>query len=279
MFWKKRSKEAAGHVMERPVTVEEIHETFRTEVDRLLAEAKAIKAAPLVDEGVRARAERLRALGFSCTKEVVIVDEVMAQARAVEMENEGKAALAAAIEYFSTRYPTYRFITPEGVKRICERYGLALGNVKDYIGDVPEANLKQLEEFRVSEEDDCCSHFLNVQFAERTFKGYLSSSQVAQVAQEREARKANVITRGEGADWSFWSYSDLGFESFIHHPLKIVAPGKDFREGMVREEHRMVAPDPVVLKPVVHKGEQYFLIVTAWGEEAQDQDVISLKAN
>jgi hypothetical protein len=51
--------------------------------------------------------------------------------------------------------------------------------------------------------------------------------------------------------------------------LQICAPQKDMNlDGMRVDGHQILAPrlDPVILQPV----EQGFIIVTAWGDEAED---------
>lgn len=59
-------------------------------------------------------------------------------------------------------------------------------------------------------------------------------------------------------------------------PLEIAAPQKDFDMTNFKTENFKVVPvvreipDPVVLQPVIYRGEKYYLIQTAWGEEASD---------
>ena len=48
---------------------------------------------------------------------------------------------------------------------------------------------------------------------------------------------------------------------------------KDFKLSKIE------IPDPVVLQPVNFKGEKYYLIVTAWGDEASDELVVNETLN
>lgn len=50
--------------------IEEIHETFYTEVDRLLAEAKISKSLDTDKQDLIDKCTRLKSLGFTNTKEV-----------------------------------------------------------------------------------------------------------------------------------------------------------------------------------------------------------------
>jgi len=62
-------------------------------------------------------------------------------------------------------------------------------------------------------------------------------------------------------------------------PWEIVAPEKDFildRSYFINEYHIAdTIEDPVVLCPVSYKGDKYYLIVTAWGDEASDVNVVN----
>ena len=66
-------------------------------------------------------------------------------------------------------------------------------------------------------------------------------------------------------------------------PLEIAAPAKDFNLSEAEIKNFKITkvhiPDPVVLQPVFFKGEKYYLIVTAWGQEASDELVVNHKMN
>jgi hypothetical protein len=58
--------------------------------------------------------------------------------------------------------------------------------------------------------------------------------------------------------------------------FEIVAPIKDFdTRNMIIEngelKNKVEIPDPIVLQPVYHNNEKHYLIVTAWGIEAEDE--------
>ena len=61
--------------------------------------------------------------------------------------------------------------------------------------------------------------------------------------------------------------------------LEIAAPIKDFNldasEVKDFKISDIVIPDPVVLQPVHFEGKKHYLIVTAWGLEAEDDLVIN----
>jgi hypothetical protein len=67
---------------------------------------------------------------------------------------------------------------------------------------------------------------------------------------------------------------------FEECPLEIAAPIKDFDTSKMvlsgrKLERKIEIPDPVVLQPVFHGGKKHYLIVTAWGDEASDPEVMN----
>ena len=40
-----------------------------------------------------------------------------------------------------------------------------------------------------------------------------------------------------------------------------------------------VPPDPVIFQSVLYKGNEYYLIITAWGDEASDELVVNERSN
>src|SRR5574343_1987293 len=98
--------------------VEEIHQTFYTEVDRLLAEAGVLKSLPTENAKLKEKAERLKRLGFTNTKEVGAANGLLSKESQINRENASKNKLKEAIEYFSFKYPNYKFITEDSVKKI-----------------------------------------------------------------------------------------------------------------------------------------------------------------
>ena len=91
--------------------VDEIHETFFTEIDRLLAEAKILRSAETNMKEVILKAQRLKELGFIRASEVSGVISEIERLQVIEKENLEKQNLISAIQYFSNKYPQYKFIT------------------------------------------------------------------------------------------------------------------------------------------------------------------------
>lgn len=247
--------------------IEEIHETFYTEVDRLLEGTKVMKSLETSKQGLIDKCDRLKALGFTNTKEVKEAELEINRIRLLETENDKKQSLNKAIQYFSFKYPNYKFITEESVKKICAKYNLIYGAIDKYIGTVPDENLAHMENFKIQEEDECYfEEYRSLEWSGIKSFGYKVIS--LKSYKDNKSRRTNIHTYSLSSD---------------RMPLEICAPIKDFDvEGMKVENFKLSEieiPDPIVLKPVYFEGCKHYLIVTAWGIEANDETVVNQKMN
>lgn len=240
--------------------IEEIHESFFTEVDKLLAWAKISSSLETTKQSLIDKRDKLVELGFTNTKEVVEAEEEVRRLELIKEENQNKISLKEAIDYFSTKYPHYKFITEESVKKICEKYGLVYGEVSKYKGTVPDKNLKQIQDFKIESKDECCIKIINPG-AWMMLDTYVSGNNTLGTT----------------------SIEGIGLVTIRKSPLEIAAPLKDFdmKEHEVKnfKLSKIEVKDPVVLKPVFFKGQKHYLIVTAWGLEASDELVINPRHN
>lgn len=251
--------------------VEEIHETFYTEVDRLLASAKISNSLETDKQDLIDKSRRLKEIGFHGAREVGEANAEAARLYALEQENEEKRELVEAIKYFSFKYPNHKFITEKSVKKICEKYNLVYGTIDRYTGSVPDKNLRHIEDFSVSEDDECFSckeiRYISFSRSERVVR-------TTHITHERVMQITKDIERTRPSDYR---------EEIEICPLEIAAPSKDFRmEGMEVKEHKLSKieiPDPIVLKPVIFNGKKHYLIITAWGLEAGDELVVNANHN
>lgn len=250
--------------------IEEIHETFNTEVERLLAGTKVIGSMDTDKQPLLDKTARLNKFGFGASKDAVEADKESKRLREIRWANEGKRTLNKAILYFQNKYPLYKFITEESVKTICKKYGLIYGDVGNYKGFVPDKNLKQIENFTVEEEDKA--------FGKRSTDRWGSSKETISykehtTMEERERQPRSPYEIG------ILTHS-TGIGSL---PFDIAAPRKDFdltdHEVKDFKISKVTPPDPVVLQPVMYANTKYYLIVTAWGDEASDPLVVNEKMN
>lgn len=240
--------------------VEEIHQTFFTEVDRLLEQAKVLKSTETTKQKLLDKSTKLLALGFQQTVEIIEAKVEFNRLRAIEKNNEANKEIIEAILYFSNKYPQYKFITEDSVKLICEKYNLIYGDVKFYQGNVPDANLKQMEEFSILDEDRCYCE---------SYKSMFMNSDDKKISYDYYNSRLKSLRYD-----SNYTYTKSA--------LLIAAPISDFNTtNMEIKDHQLKAKvkDPIILCPVFYKEKVYYLIVTAWGKEANDNLVINEKMN
>lgn len=291
MFSFLKTKESSTAVIDKKTvqtqTIEEIHESFFTEVDKLLAFAKISHSVETQQEGLLEKSRRLKSLGFSNSKEVQDAQIEIDRLDVLKDINRTKAKLREAIDYFSMRYPQYKFITIQSIQKICKKYNLVYGNVNKYKGTVPEKNLKQMENLSIYPEDETWieeTHYFNLYRMDPTFKI---------IPYEVPVREFGMTSK----DLDNWrqvlapqqqlrSINSGGIDIKKYpQTLLIAAPVKDFdmSESEIKDfqlsPKAIEVPDPIVLKSVLYKGDQYYLVVTAWGLEAEEEDIVNQKMN
>ncbi len=228
-----------------PKEVLEIHHEFECAADKLLEEAnKIISEAGTKDVQ---KVSRLESLGFKQASQVVELKPLIQKA---ELSKEQINLVA----YYKREYSLNKFITEEQVKTICHKYNLVHGDVDRFKGFVPEKNLREIENFKLKEND--FQYFRNHRFSnndsiisKKTYE-YLKNSNDSYSVYKKEIN------------------------------LSICAPIKDMNtSGLELSEgyklQAKIIPDPVVLQSV--KGG--YLILTAWGDEASDPIVVNNKMN
>lgn len=240
-----------------PQVVLDIHNEFFNAGERLLNEAKAIVANIHINNPEKI--EKLNSFGFENTKESK--DAAIKQLKKQEQE-----MLSQAIMYFSVRYPKNKVITDEVIKQICDKYSLVFGENSQYKGFVPEKNLNEIEDFFKRHED------------ERYVYGYYDFS--------RWGSGSSLFIKTSKAEFERQKKSGLISMNIIRRynaSLKICAPLKDMEtDGYELKGHILVKeiPDPIVLLPKKHEnGQQLYIILTAWGDEASDPMVVNEKNN
>jgi len=279
----------------------EIHEAFYSAEERLLQEAKDLLSNPRLDKALYA--ERLNKLGFGVAKPVK---------EAIDMAEAHQRAgnTISSIEYWRIHYPNNKFITEAEVKKICEKYGLLLGDAANYTGDIPEKNLVEIEKFNLRKEDwtekPLAYGFSSFFFDETgvNWFGNGSAGPYGSKVRRTEALSSYFerVNLGIGNSGSIGasigmlplinglypvppSYQ-IGYDPYSkptspaketeQAAFKICAPKQDFNtSGFVVMDGFRLVYDPVVLQPVKNG----FLIVTAWGIEATDELVINHNQN
>lgn len=116
--------------------VQEIHDAFDNAQDQLLQEAIEIINANKVKNTDHVK--RMAELGFTNSKVV--------QEASKKLKNAVRTAEQAEIVlYYRETYPFLKFLTYGKLDEICEKYHLIYAPVSNYLEDVPEKNLKEIQ--------------------------------------------------------------------------------------------------------------------------------------
>lgn len=245
--------------------IEEIHETFFTEVNKLLRDANIFNKLKSEKQILIDKSIRLKKLGFTNTKEIKIAEDEILKIEKLKKENKGKEKLIETINYFRINYPGRKFITEESVKKICNKYGLVYGPVSLYMGVVPTPNLNEIEAFKIKDVDRCYKRIVE-------YKKSFKQPKITYVGGDFFEKKRKTKNPNK---------HQITIEP---SPLEIAAPKKDFNlSGMTindfQIEKKIEIPDPIVIHPVFHNGMKHYLILSAWGEEGYDELVFDEQKN
>lgn len=127
--------------------IDQIHNEFDSAQERLLAEANKILSEIVIPQQYqhKTKAERLKEIGFMNTQQVKEYDQAC-ELREKELSRQRQVRdNAELIRYHKQVYPFQKFLTEEELDRICDKYGLVHAPVANYIKDVPEKNLREIE--------------------------------------------------------------------------------------------------------------------------------------
>jgi len=247
-----------------PDVVHEIHNEVYSASDKLLKWAQGILNADVKMN--KEKAERLSKLGFTNTPEVLTAENHNKNVDAAKTKSD-------IVNYYKTKYPLYKIIDEDAIKRVCGKYGLYIGEIGLFTGFVPESKLDEIEKFQIKDED-CAYTESNLAWGgsmHRTFKDYQDHLYEIEDLKSRE-----VLIDIEGRQIEQIRISGYFHRYFSKTPLQIMAPVKDMK---ISESHRIVGhkivvkDDPIVLAPLKEEG--FYMIVTAWGDEASDPEIVN----
>lgn len=243
-------------------TIEEIHKAFYGSAEQILKDCSQMNSLETDKQDLIDKCKRLKSLGFTATREVVAAERELSRLKELENRNKENTELIDAVNYFSQKYPQYKFITEDSVKDICRKYGLVYSEIARYKGTVPDKNLEQIEKFKIKDKDKCHA------IVRHSMLGFGSH---------------NTYTYHDGSATT--PKGDPYVRYFNRQcPLEIAGPLNDF--DLDRSEvkdfqivDKIEIPDPVVLQPVFYAGKKHYLIITAWGLEGSDPLVVNQKMN
>jgi hypothetical protein len=243
------------------VAVKQIHDDFDAAADSLLREAglkQSEQGFNVIEQ--EKKAVRLKLLGFTNSKEVSSVDKI----------KQDRLREYIAIHY-KKMYPFLKFITENQLNYICNKYGLVYSSVRRYIGDIPMKNLEEIEKATIKDDD----------LIRKPEKPETSNKLEIELEKEKDLEnrisvKTRYLEEIRSLSRTYRSEVEKYYERVDE--LFIAAPESLFMSSeRVGNELRSKASvkDPIVFRWV--KGG--LLIITKWGEEANDSALVIPELN
>ncbi|GET48816.1 hypothetical protein RCZ02_16470 [Capnocytophaga felis] len=256
-FFNRKQNQTDTLLQERAI-VEAIHREFDEAGEKLLQEALAI-----INKGTDDvhKAMRLKKLGFTSAE---IVTKTEPQQKLIEISEKD----AELVQYYRQTYPFLKFLKEEQLDAICKKYNLIYAPVANYIGDVPEKNLREIEQAQpLNEGDEIRSLLEDINLRLLSFDD-IRSSLILEREEPKMVRKGNtnILIPIEKLQ------PQRAFKD--KRGLFIAAPQSHFNlEGLKNEGLGFFkeVKDPIVFR-YVRGGIQ---VLSKWGLEAYDEALIN----
>ena len=238
--------------------VAEIHEAFYHEVDVLRKYAEVLTPLPTptpVDDRLLYKADKLKSLGFSNSKVVKLSTEEQRKIDKIKCENEVKNDIINTINYFSNKYKNYTFIPEESVIKLCKKYNLMCSYSINYIGDVPDYNLKCIENINIDEKDEVWAR-----------SKYLGGGDTHRIEISSDEAKEVI----EDMAYDLGVYNKLEYCEPYKAGLEIIAPLSYFDTAHINIDKLdlnyeiNIVYAPILLCPVYYNDTKHYLIINAW---------------
>lgn len=241
-----------------PPTAKQIQTSIVSAQDALIKEARTIVAAPTPNDE---HADRLMRLGFTSSTQV---SERLKQRK----EATEKLARIAECEAAAMKYPGFRYVEGEVMDAVCKQYGLLIGGVDRYMGEVPEWAANAIERSGIVKTGWGSMYtWMDLDGQKNTFEPdfYSYEKSEAQDFVDRLNRGSSVARRL----YELVRTTD--------RPLLIAAPKRQMRvnPGERIEGNRIVVRDPIVM---IKEGSGY-VVLAAWDEEGRDPRILNPASN
>lgn len=240
-------------------TVEIIHESIDDAVNRLRKISKQyLIESEKITKGVECEAiEKLEQLGFSNVRSVMDYKnkkyEHSSKIREQDLLRSKSTAISTDVENYGKIYPYHKFIYYSQLVSICEKYGLVLGSVNFYNGDIPKKNAKEIISFDYS----LCKTKI---FTENTTPLFNLRKKT------HNANNENLYICAPKHDF-IKGLTQIGIEVFKSDYKKISL------KGIIGVKK---IKDPIVLLPVKSKLDNQigFIVISKWGLESDDSELM-----
>lgn len=220
--------------------VQEIHNNFKTISFQYSDVDSKIQNLEKLLEKEKIKVSKLNPLGFNNTAHHQKILDYKNQIYWLKLNNE-------AFLYFNSKYPLYKFITFKNIIELNNKYNLVLGDFSQYLGEVPDKNIEEINSFKIDENDTGFEIF--PYFERNGVKKYNTAEEI------------NTLLNTD-------------YKNYRSSPHKLATKLPKFQivasEHLMSKSNKKDIDDPIVVSPVLYKSNLFYLIITAWGDEAKE---------
>lgn len=262
------------NIFRREVSAEEIQTDLSRRTDAALDQAIATLMAP---SPVTERAKRLERLGFSGHKDAEAMRQHDEKVRLAE-------AKQAVFRKYAEKYPTLKFVTTEDMREVCRKYGLLLGQIHRYTGDVPDWAMDRIEQCGVP----IFQYSVHVDASEVPKDGVSEQYVAREIGIARRFSMAFGLPGGYyGSTVMIHTYNKELAEALVGgwktniqktNTLMIAAPVAQMKLHPSEEVRigEIVQPKDPIVCFCVPEG---YIVITAWDEEGRDPRILNATNN
>jgi len=269
--------------------VEKIHNEIDTAQDRLLNQAMLLISMNDVSQELKSKADRLLKIGFTSNP---LIKDVLNKTNSLVKTTEQ----ANTISHYKTEYPGLKFLTETEFDRICDKYKLIYAPVANYIKDIPEVNLKEIEtvielnpsdyfvnviQIKVRIDNECISYLTDEEKELIYVKGfYINNKDLIGSGSGMYGYSPDIIVSKLLGRSILFQFSTIHCDIIARvekSGLFIAAPKSHFNLNGLEKQgkgffkiFKIEPKDPIVFR-YVNGGIQ---VITKWGNEANDPNLI-----
>lgn len=279
-------------------TVQDIHNEFDSVEDELLRQAESLlKELNIPTEtAIEQKAKKLIDIGFKKSSTVKQAEKLANNRKEIEMVMVKTKHQAELIRYYKQNYPFQKFLTEDELDRICRKYNLIYAPIDNYIEDVPDKNINEIQnapQLKVYDAHsdkyiceitdfwmDCPTEIRKILKDPFDYSNYASNG----TTEPSETYLKKILQDlGYSGNYNGYIFRTATVKRVSKAGLFICAPASHFDLKELKKDGQLgyfniqewEIKDPIVFR-YVRGGVQ---VITKWGLEAQDEMLINETMN
>lgn len=261
--------------------VAEIHNEFDTAEDRLLKQAEMLLTELNIptESSIEKKAETLKSLGFVNSETVKQAEKLSTTRKKEEERLVATKELAETIQYYKQNYPFQKFLTESELERICKKYNLVFAPVANYIKDVPEKNINEINKCpSLKPKDNPTNIYIHTI---SKLKNRISNVKIKTTENDGHLGANSLLKKYKINESSEYNSINVETVTIKRDGLFIAAPKLHFKlNGLLNKKYgffnfTVEHKDPIVFR-YCRSGVQ---VLSKWGLEASDELLINEKLN